>query len=93
MVLPRGVTKGAGVATALARLGVPAGEYAAIGDAENDLDLLRGAALAGAVGNAEPRVRAVADYVARGRYARGVLEFVRGPIARRVAATAERGHR
>jgi|HubBroStandDraft_1064217.scaffolds.fasta_scaffold00528_25 hydroxymethylpyrimidine pyrophosphatase-like HAD family hydrolase len=89
MALPTGISKGSGTRRALVRLGYRAGRYAAIGDAENDLDLLSGAALAGAVANAEPEVRAAADYVCRGRYAAGVLEFIRGPVTERVRATAD----
>jgi hydroxymethylpyrimidine pyrophosphatase-like HAD family hydrolase len=80
MVLPRAVTKESGVRLALRGLGVSGGAFAAIGDAENDVDLLRAAGLAGAVANATPEVRRLADYVAQDRYARGVREFVRGPI-------------
>jgi hydroxymethylpyrimidine pyrophosphatase-like HAD family hydrolase len=87
MVLPYGVTKRTGTRVAMRKLGLPHGGYAAIGDAENDLELLGGASLAGAVANAEPKVRAQADYICRGRHDRGVLEFVRGPLAARVAET------
>ncbi len=81
MVVPDGVTKRSGARSALLRLGLPRARYAAIGDAENDLDLLRGARLAGAVGNAEPAVRAAVDYVCRARFEWGVREFVRGPLS------------
>jgi hydroxymethylpyrimidine pyrophosphatase-like HAD family hydrolase len=84
MVLPVGIDKASGTRRALRRLGVARAGYAAIGDAENDLPLLEGAALSGAVANAEPRLRNVADYVCRQRYDRGVLEFVRGPLAESV---------
>jgi|SRR5271170_2645580 len=87
MVLPAGVTKGSGVGAALGRLGAPGGAYAAIGDAENDLGLLRGAALSAAVANALPLVRSTVDYVCRDPFDRGVLEFVEGPLRARLAAT------
>lgn len=82
MVLPGSVTKRSGTRLALRQLGLGRSGYAAIGDAENDLDLLRGARFAGAVANAEPSVREAAAYVCRGRCERGVLEFVRGPLSR-----------
>ena len=84
MVLPVGVDKRRGTRTALRRLGLAGAGYAAIGDAENDGPLLDGAALSGAVGNAERPLRRAADYVCRQRYERGVLEFVRGPLAEAV---------
>jgi len=84
MVLPNGVDKGSGARRALRRLGVGRGGYAAIGDAENDVVLLEGAVLSGAVANAVGRVRRAADYVCRHRYEQGVLEFVRGPLADRL---------
>ncbi|MGD0249361.1 MAG: HAD family hydrolase [Thermoplasmata archaeon] len=80
MVLPPGVTKATGMRLALRALHLGSHRFAAIGDAENDIDLLRAAALSGAVGNAEPRVRAIADYVSRARFEAGVAEFVTGPL-------------
>ncbi|MFY9717331.1 MAG: HAD family hydrolase [Thermoplasmata archaeon] len=84
MALPDGVDKGTGIHRALRRLGLGQGGYAAIGDAENDLDLLRGAELSGAVRNAEAIVRATVDYECRRSFSDGVLEFVRGPLAARM---------
>jgi hydroxymethylpyrimidine pyrophosphatase-like HAD family hydrolase len=84
MVLPEGVTKMSGIRIALRQLDLSHAGYAAIGDAENDLEMLGGASLAGAVANAEPGVRSAADYVCRGRFERGVLEFVRGPLRDRM---------
>ncbi|MCI4364785.1 MAG: Cof-type HAD-IIB family hydrolase [Thermoplasmata archaeon] len=84
MVLPLGVTKRSGVRLALRRLGLGGAGYAAIGDASNDLELLDGASLSGAVANAESTVRSTADYVCRGSFDRGVLEFVSGPLWARV---------
>jgi hypothetical protein len=83
MALPEGVDKATGTRLALHRLGVGRAGFAAIGDAENDLDLLRAAELSGAVRNAEGIVRASVGYVCRGSYSAGVLEFVRGPLAAR----------
>ena len=63
MVLPDGVSKRSGTRLALRQLGLSRTSYAAIGNAENDLEMLRGASLAGAVANAEPSIRSVVDYV------------------------------
>ena len=82
MVLPKGVTKSTGVRRALGRIDLAGGPYAAIGDGENDVELLEDAALSGAVANAAPVVRRAADYVCRSPFSEGVLEFVAGPLAR-----------
>jgi hydroxymethylpyrimidine pyrophosphatase-like HAD family hydrolase len=84
MVQPRGISKATGLRSALARIGGRGAAFAAIGDAENDLPMLRAAALSGAVANAEPEVQAVAEYHCQRRYAAGVLEFVRGPVRARL---------
>ena len=85
MILPTGVTKASGMQLALRALRLRADRFAAIGDAENDLPLLRDAALSGAVRNAEPRVVAAADYVCQKTFGAGVEEFVRGPVAHYLA--------
>ncbi len=81
MILPRGVSKAGGIRQALRGLGMGRGRYAAIGDAANDLEMLRGASLSGAVGNAEPSVGKLVDYRCTASFAEGVAEFVRGPLA------------
>jgi hydroxymethylpyrimidine pyrophosphatase-like HAD family hydrolase len=90
MILPTGVTKRSGVRMALRRMGLAGQGYAAIGDAENDLDLLQNADFSAAVANAIPTVRSAVDYLCRGSFDRGVLEFVEGPLRARAreAATA-----
>jgi hydroxymethylpyrimidine pyrophosphatase-like HAD family hydrolase len=80
MVLPRGVSKWSGTRAAMRQLRLPGLRYAAIGDGENDLDLLRGSSLSGAVANATSQVRAIADYVSHAPFDRGVLEFVQRPL-------------
>jgi hydroxymethylpyrimidine pyrophosphatase-like HAD family hydrolase len=80
MVVPAGVNKLTGVRVALRQLGLGNRPYAAIGDAENDVEMLKGAALSGTVGNGRPEVRRVADYIAVNRFDRGVREFAEGPL-------------
>jgi hydroxymethylpyrimidine pyrophosphatase-like HAD family hydrolase len=84
MVLPSGVTKLSGVRRALRQLGLAGRPFAAVGDAENDVELLRGAAFAATVANGRPEVRRVADYVARAPCGRGVWEVVHVPLRRRM---------
>jgi phosphoglycolate phosphatase len=88
MVVPDGVSKRAGVRRALRQLGLAGQPYAAIGDAENDVTMLEGAALAGTVANARPGVRRVVDFVADGEFDSGVEEFVLGPVRDRMERAA-----
>jgi hydroxymethylpyrimidine pyrophosphatase-like HAD family hydrolase len=93
MVLPKGVSKATGMQLALAALDLPARPFAAIGDGENDLSLLRTATLSAAVRNAQPRVLESVDYVCRASFGEGVAEFVRGPLLRALRAGASPGSR
>ena len=62
-VVAPGVDKAVAVVAAYAALGVAPYELAAIGDAENDIGMLRAAGIGVAMGNAAPAVVAVADRV------------------------------
>ena len=64
-VLPLAASKGAGVARLLAALGVPPGRAAAVGDGENDVDMLKSVGLGLAMANAVPLARAAARHVLR----------------------------
>jgi Cof subfamily protein (haloacid dehalogenase superfamily) len=61
-VLPPGASKAAGVRRLREALGVDAAECLAIGDGENDEQMLREAGISIAVANAVPRAAAVATY-------------------------------
>lgn len=76
MILPRGVTKGSGLAVALAGLGATSDETVAIGDAENDYALLAACAHRVAVANAVPALKEAADFVTAGESGAGVVELV-----------------
>jgi hydroxymethylpyrimidine pyrophosphatase-like HAD family hydrolase len=80
MVLPAGVSKGAGLAAGLAELGISPHNAAAIGDAENDHSLLAAAELGVAVGNAICALKADADIVLADDDGAGVASFLRGPV-------------
>ncbi len=62
-IIAPGVDKSGAVAAACAALGLAPHELAAIGDAENDIGMLRAAGIGIAMGNAAPAVVAVADRV------------------------------
>jgi Cof subfamily protein (haloacid dehalogenase superfamily) len=63
-VLPLGAGKGHALAEVARRLAVPRAAVAAVGDGENDADMLRWAGLGIAMGQAHPAARAAADVVA-----------------------------
>ena len=76
MLLPGGITKGTGLAAALATLELSAHNMIGIGDAENDHAFLSMCECAVAVADAVPALRERADYVTRGMAAQGAVEFI-----------------
>jgi len=46
----------------------------AIGDSENDLEMIKGVGFGIAVGNSDENLRRLADYVTKERYGDGVVE-------------------
>ena len=58
---PPGVSKGAGLSRLLAMLGVPMEAAAAVGDADNDVSMLRAVGIPVAMGNANGAARAAAE--------------------------------
>lgn len=75
-VLPPGASKGEGLRSVLDDLGIAPEHVMAIGDAENDVEMLRLAGLGVAVGNAMPPAKAAADVVVASNDADGVAEAV-----------------
>lgn len=63
-VIPAGISKGQAVAWLADYLGVPPEQVLAVGDQENDVEMLRWAGTGVAMGNAPELVKAVADWVA-----------------------------
>lgn len=59
----RNVNKGAALHALCARLGIDPARTLAIGDTENDLELLRAAGVSACPGDGSPAVQAVADYI------------------------------
>lgn len=80
MVLPQGVTKGAGLFEALGDLGISHHNTVAVGDAENDLSMLRLAEVGVAVANAVQAVRDAADQVLDRAAGRGVVDLLGGEL-------------
>ena len=75
-VLPPGASKGAGVKKLVKELGVPMQSVLALGDAENDLEMLQFAGVGVAVGNAPESVKQAADVVVASNDQDGVAEAV-----------------
>ena len=63
-MLPRGVSKARGLARVAQSLGVTPQETVAIGDGDNDIEMLQWAGLGIAMGNGMAGVKAVADWIA-----------------------------
>jgi hypothetical protein len=70
--------KGVNKATALMDLandiGIPPGEFLAIGDAINDVEMLKAAGIGATVANGHPEVKSVAGFIAKNRYGDGFIE-------------------
>ena len=94
MVLPSGVNKRTGLQAALDELGISVHNVVAVGDAENDLPLLRMSACGVAVANALPSVKEEADIVLARPRGAGVSDLIDSLIsddldaARRYKVTA-----
>jgi len=76
-MLPPGASKGDGVRRLLEHLELDAGELMAIGDAENDLEMLALARVGVAMGNGLPSVKKIATWVAPSNNELGVAAAIR----------------
>jgi Cof subfamily protein (haloacid dehalogenase superfamily) len=73
-ILPRDVSKGRGVAIVARELGIDLNDVMAIGDAENDREMLELVGMGVAMGNAPDSLKAVARYVTTSNDEDGVAE-------------------
>ncbi len=73
-VVPAGVNKWCGVQVLLDHLGLVPQQLMAVGDGGNDLELVAGAGLGVAMGNAVPAVKAAAKAVVAGHNDGGIAE-------------------
>ncbi len=76
MALPDGINKASGLRAALRLHNWPSAQTIAIGDGENDHDLLAAAGFAAAVNNAVPALKERADYVTTASHGAGVVELI-----------------
>lgn len=75
-ILPKGANKGQGVKALLRQLSVNSENVMAIGDAENDVEMLQVAGFAIAVKNAAEKTKAVADEIVASNNDNGVAEAI-----------------
>ncbi|MGI8415495.1 MAG: HAD hydrolase family protein [Nakamurella sp.] len=80
MILPTGVSKGAGLLIALAGFGLSAHNTLAVGDAENDHSMFEIAELAAAPPNALPAVKDHADLILQAANGQGVAALLTGQL-------------
>ena len=75
-ILPKEVDKGLGLVMLADKLGIKIEETIGVGDAGNDLNLIKSAGLGVAMGNAFDFVKEAADYVAKTNEEDGVAEVI-----------------
>ncbi|MBZ0300438.1 MAG: Cof-type HAD-IIB family hydrolase [Anaerolineae bacterium] len=90
-VLPKGGSKGAALKMLLKDLNIPASRVLAVGDGENDLEMVQMAGVGVAVSNAESILKASADYVTTAPYGDGVAEAIERYVLKPAAIEAEPG--
>jgi hypothetical protein len=76
-IRPEGSNKAVGLQVAIAHMGINRERVLALGDSENDIEMLRWAGLAVSVANATPAALANSDFVTRAGAAQGALEVLR----------------
>ena len=62
-ILKKGVSKAAGIECVAAEYGLTMADVLAVGDSDNDIPMIRAAALGAAVANASPELKAAADLI------------------------------
>lgn len=75
-VLPPGASKGGGLKMVLDDMGILAANVLAIGDGENDIEMIELAGIGVAMGNATPHLKAVADYITGTNDEAGVAQAI-----------------
>ncbi len=75
-LLAKDVNKGTAFRHLAGKMGRSPAEFMAIGDSENDVELIRAAGVGVAVGNGCPATKAAADWVAQKMYGDGFVEAI-----------------
>ncbi|MDE7412500.1 MAG: Cof-type HAD-IIB family hydrolase [Muribaculaceae bacterium] len=76
-IIPKGSDKSAGLEAMASHFGFDISETMAFGDGSNDIGMLRTAGIGVAMGNADPEVKAAADYVTTDDTDHGVINALR----------------
>jgi phosphoglycolate phosphatase (TIGR01487 family) len=74
---PEGISKGLALRRLAADIGIPVGEFLAVGDSENDLEMIEAAGIGVAVSNAGEEVKAASDYITEKGDGKGFAEAVK----------------
>jgi Cof subfamily protein (haloacid dehalogenase superfamily) len=91
-IRPQGSNKATGLGAATARLGVDPSRVLALGDSDNDIEMLEWAGVAVVVAGATNRAQACSDYITRFGPSQGVIEVLRTiKYARRYFQSAKTG--
>ncbi|MBZ0295868.1 MAG: HAD family hydrolase [Anaerolineae bacterium] len=75
-ILPPGASKGAALRTLIKEMNIPASQVMAIGDGENDIEMLQIAGIGVAVGNALKPVQEAANHIVESNDKDGVAEAI-----------------
>lgn len=71
-----GISKATALVALARAMGMTPADFVAIGDSENDMDMIQKAGAGAAVGNAVPGAKAAADFVATAPFGNGFVETV-----------------
>ncbi len=83
-ITDRAVDKGRALNVTAGMLGICVHEIVAVGDSQNDVALLQAAGAGYAVGNADPRLKAVATFVTQRPWGSGCAEAIRQTLRENV---------
>ena len=75
-VMSKNVSKGKALSDLTSKLGIEPEEVAAVGDGNNDLEMIKFAGRSAAVANAETEIKENADYITASNDEHGVAEFI-----------------
>ncbi|MCC6892460.1 MAG: HAD family phosphatase [Anaerolineae bacterium] len=91
-LLPTGASKGSALKVLLKEMGIPASQVMALGDGENDVEMLELAGIGVAMGNASDHVKSIANVTTKTNDEDGVAEavekYVLAPLAKAAEAAA-----
>lgn len=73
----QGVSKGTALSDLATLMGLSPADYLAVGDSENDREMIGHAGLGAAVGNATAGTKETADYISEKSYGDGFVEIIR----------------